>query len=191
MTSTSLILASGSPRRRELLEALGVEFEVIQSDADEMAGSQLTPRDLVCRNAEIKAGDVAARYPNRWVLGADTAVALDDRIFGKPRSMKEAETMLTTLQGQRHQVYTGVCLIHRSSNSQETWCDFTQVGFRRLSPRQIQDYLARIEPLDKAGAYAIQDDGERIVGRIEGSLSNVVGLPLESLEDALDRLNIR
>lgn len=104
--------------------------------------------------------------------------------------MEEAESMLNRLQGRVHRVITGVCLIRRQDSLGETWCDVTEVGFRPLSRQQIRDYLERIEPLDKAGAYAIQDDGERIVSRVEGSLSNVVGLPLESLEDRLQHFGI-
>ena len=186
-----IILASASPRRRELLEALGIRFEAIASGAKEISKPQSNPKNLVCRNAKIKASDVARRFPDRWVLGGDTAVALGDRLFGKPASLKEAETMLAALQGRVHCVYTGLCLIHRSLDQCDVWHEKTQVGFRSLSLNQIRDYLKRIHPLDKAGAYAIQDGGERIVSWMKGSLSNVVGLPLESLEAALQQRRIQ
>ena len=185
-----IILASASPRRRELLEALGLRFEAIPSEAKEISDSHSHPKDLVCWNAKIKASDVARKFPDRWVLGADTVVALGNRLFGKPASPQEAETMLAALQGRVHCVYTGLCLLHRSLAQCEVWHEKTQVGFRVLSPDQIRDYLKRIHPLDKAGAYAIQEGGERIVSWIEGSLSNVVGLPLESLEAVLQRREI-
>lgn len=186
-----IILASASPRRRELLEALGLQFEAIPSGAKEISDPHSHPKNLVRRNAKIKASAIARRFPDRWVLGADTAVALGDRLFGKPASPQEAETMLAALQGRIHCVYTGVCLIHRSLAQCDVWHEKTQVGFRSLSLNQIRDYLKRIYPLDKAGAYAIQEGGERIVSWMEGSLSNVVGLPLESLETALQQRGIQ
>lgn len=188
--SDPIILASASPRRRELLEALRLRFEAIASGAQEMSEPQSNPKNLVCQNAKIKASEGARRFPNRWVLGADTVVALGNRIFGKPASLKEAETMLAALQGRIHCVYTGLCLIHRSLNQCDVWHEKTQVGFRTLSQNQIRDYLKRIHPLDKAGAYAIQEGGERIISWMQGSLSNVVGLPLESLESALQQRGI-
>lgn len=188
--SDSIILASASPRRRELLEALGVRFEVIPSGAKEISDPHSHPKDLVCQNAKIKASDVGRRFPDRWVLGADTVVAIGNRLFGKPASPQEAETMLAALQGRVHCVYTGLCLLHRSLAQCDVWHEKTQVGFRTLSLDQIRNYLKRIHPLDKAGAYAIQEGGERIVSWMKGSLSNVVGLPLESLESALQRRGI-
>ena len=185
-----IILASASPRRRELLEALELRFEVIPSGAEEVLKPQSDPKNLVCQNAKIKASEVARRFPNRWVLGADTVVALGNRLFGKPASPQEAESMLAALQGRIHCVYTGLCLLHGSLAQCDVWHEKTQVGFRSLSTDQIRDYLKRIHPLDKAGAYAIQEGGERIVSWMEGSLSNVVGLPLESLEAALQRRGI-
>jgi len=188
---TSLILASQSPRRRDLLEALGVAFELHASDAEELDGADLDPQELVLHNAQLKASDVANRFPDRWVLGSDTVVALEGKVYGKPGSFAAAEVMLQCLQGKVHHVYTGVCLVHHTTSRQELWCEGTKVGFRPLSEVQIRDYLNRIDPLDKAGAYGIQEGGERIVSRVEGSLSNVVGLPLESLETVLKRLGIR
>ncbi len=185
-----MILASASPRRRELLEVLGWRFEVVPSSAEEVSEVQSSPSDLACRNAQIKASDVAGRFLDRWILGADTVVALGDRLFGKPASLQEAEDMLAALQGRTHQVCTGLCLLRRSLAKCDVWHEETQVGFRTLSPAQIRGYLRRIEPLDKAGAYAIQEGGETIVSRVEGSLSNVVGLPLVSLEAMLRRRGV-
>ncbi len=185
-----IILASASPRRRELLEALGLRFEAIPSRAKEISDPHSHPKNLVRQNAKIKASNVARRFPDRWVLGVDTVVALGGRLFGKPASPQEAETMLAALQGRVHCVYTGLCLLHRSLAQRDVWHEKTQVGFRSLSLDQIRDYLKRIHPLDKAGAYAIQEGGERIVSWMKGSLSNVVGLPLESLESALQRRGI-
>lgn len=188
--SRGLVLASQSPRRRELLSALGITFEVVASGATELKGEGMNPEDLAQKNARLKALWVAERQPDRWVLGSDTVVALETDIFGKPDSMEHAESMLTRLQGRIHRVITGVCLVRQQESREETWFEVTKVGFRHLTLEQIRDYLARINPLDKAGAYAIQDDGERIVSRVEGSLSNVVGLPLESLELRFQRLGV-
>ena len=189
MKSPGLILASQSPRRRDLLEALGIKFEVVASGVEELAVSEDGPRGLVLENAYRKAADIALLYPDRWVLGSDTVVALKDRIFGKPKSLTEAASMLSVLQGEVHEVFTGICLLR--NDEKEHWADVTRVGFRRLSGDQIQDYLNQIDPLDKAGAYAIQEGGERIVSSVEGSLSNVVGLPLDSLEPVIERLGLK
>ena len=192
MKNPVLILASQSPRRRELLGALNIEFVVHQpGDVEEIEDSDSGPEGVVLENARRKACDVAGRFPSSWVLGSETVVALGKTIYGKPRSMSEAESMLVALQGREHQVYTGMCLIHSGLNKGKRWCEETKVAFRPLDREQIKDYLSRIDPMDKAGSYAIQEEGERIVGRIEGSLSNVVGLPLESLERELEAFGIK
>jgi len=186
-----LILASQSPRRRELLAVLGVPFEIQSSQATEKTTSEGGPRELAKENARLKALDVARQNPDDWILGSDTVVALGNQIFGKPKSRGEAEAMLQSLQGQSHEVFTGVCVINQSLASNELWSDVTKVGFRRLNEEQIGAYLDQMNPLDKAGAYAIQERGERIVSHVEGSLSNVVGLPLESVEAVLAKLGIK
>ena len=190
MNSRPLILASNSPRRKELLAVLGVPFEVVPSAARELAEHASGPRELVRSNAKAKAEEVAARYPERWVLGADTVVCLNRRVFGKPADRQQAQQMLDALQGKTHRVFTGLCLLRGPAGDGDLWHEETLVTFRSLSAPAIRDYLERIDPLDKAGAYAIQEGGERIVGRIEGSLSNVVGLPLESLEARMVRHGI-
>ncbi len=180
-----LILASTSPRRWELLNSMGVEFSVIPSDAQEVHNEHLTVSEMSQLNAYRKARAVAKKYPDALVLGADTLVALETTVFGKPANLAEAGEMLQQLQGRTHRVVTGVCLLHLRGHHQKLFAENTEVTFRPLDAAQIRDYLAGINPLDKAGAYAIQEGGEKIVASIEGSFSNVVGLPVERLKAEL------
>ena len=138
------------------------------------------------RRADRKARAVAKKVPDALVLGADTLVFRDSEILGKPHNLAEAERMLSRLQGRTHQVVTGVCLMHLRAHVERIFAVSTDVLFHPLTRRQIRDYLAKIHPLDKAGAYAIQDYGELIVSEISGSYSNVVGLPVEKLRAELD-----
>jgi septum formation protein len=180
-----LILASASPRRIELLRGLGVEFKIVPSDAAELHNEQLTAREISQLNAYRKARAVAKRYPDALVLGADTLVYLDNVIFGKPVDLDDARRMLQQLQGRTHQVITGVCLLHLRGHRDRLFAESTNVTFRQLTPEQIHRYLTSINPMDKAGAYAIQEGGDSVVREISGSYSNVVGLPLERLETEL------
>ncbi len=181
-----LILASASPRRAELLREMGLDFAVVPSEADEVHHEQLTARELSQLNAYRKARMVAKRHPAALVLGADTLVYLGGRLFGKPATRTEACDMLKSLSGQTHQVVTGVCLTHLTGHHCEIFADQTTVKFRRLTDAVIKEYLAAVNPLDKAGAYAIQEKGELIIEGISGSHSNVVGLPVELLKVALE-----
>jgi septum formation protein len=180
-----IILASSSPRRAELLRQLELEFQVLPSDAAEIFDGQLSPLELCQLNAHRKARAVAKKIPDALVLGADTLVFLDRKIFGKPRDLADARRMLSQLQGRRHQVVTGVCLMHLRAHRERLFAASTDVTFLPLTERQINDYLGQMNPLDKAGAYAIQEHGEMIVSEISGSYSNVVGLPLEKLKEEL------
>ena len=180
-----LILASASPRRAELLKLLKLDFRIVPSDADESAHEHLSPLEICQLNAHRKARAVAKKIPDALVLGADTLVFLDNEILGKPRSLKEAEQMLARLQGRTHQVVTGVSLIHLRGHHERIFAVSTDVLFHPLDRAQIRDYLKSIHPLDKAGAYAIQDGGEKIVSEISGSFSNVVGLPVEKLREEI------
>jgi septum formation protein len=180
-----LILASASPRRAELLRQLKLEFEVVPSDALEVFDENLSPLELCQLNAHRKARAVAKKIPDALVLGADTLVFLDHKIFGKPKDAAEAKNMLLQLQGRTHQVVTGVSLIHLRKHQERIFAISTDVVFRALTPAQIDEYLAKINALDKAGAYAIQEHGEMIVSEISGSFSNVVGLPMEKVQDEL------
>jgi septum formation protein len=188
MSASSLppiILASASPRRLKLLGELGMEFTVIVSDAHETQSEHLTAIELSQLNAYRKARAVAKKHPDALVLGADTVVWKDATFFGKPANFEDAYRMLKQLQGGTHQVVTGVCLLHLRSHQQKMFAESTTVTFRRLDSRQIQEYIGQINPLDKAGAYAIQEHGDKIVESISGSFSNVVGLPVERLKDEL------
>ena len=181
-----IILASASPRRADLLKLLQRDFEVLPANVDEVAHDHLTPLEVCQLNAHRKARAVAKKVPDALVLGADTLVFRDSEILGKPRNLAEAERMLSRLQGRTHQVVTGVCLMHLRKHEERIFAVSTDVLFHPLTPRQIRDYLAKIQPLDKAGAYAIQDYGELIVSEISGSYSNVVGLPVEKLRAELE-----
>ena len=181
----NLILASASPRRSSLLREMGFEFAVVRSEASEVASEFLSPAETAQVNAYRKARQVAKRHPDVLVLAADTVVSLGREHFGKPHSMKEAESMLIRLQGRTHQVVTGICLLHLRLHRQRLFAETTLVTFRRLHSGQIRRYLSRIHPLDKAGGYAIQDEADEIVKSIQGSYSNVVGLPLERLRQEL------
>jgi septum formation protein len=185
-----IILASASPRREQLLREMGIHFVVVRPDGVEEQLGGAAPDVLAMQNAQRKARAVAGRHPDSLVIGADTIVVLDGHIFGKPRDRQDAARMLGQLAGRRHEVVTGVCLIHRALDTELTFADTTRVWMRPLACPQIADYLDKIDPLDKAGAYAIQEHGDGIVERIDGSRNNVVGLPTERLQATLERLGI-
>jgi septum formation protein len=182
-----LILASASPRRVELLKLLPVKFRVLPAAVDEVSHDHLTPLEVCQLNAHRKARAVAKKNPDALVIGADTLVFLDNEILGKPRNRAAAQQMLNRLQGRAHQVVTGVCLMHLRAHRERVFAVSTDVLFHPLTPEQIRDYLGQMNPLDKAGAYAIQDGGEKIISEISGSFSNVVGLPVEKLRAELGR----
>jgi septum formation protein len=179
MNLSTLILASASPRRRELLTEAGIEFLVAPADVNEVAPPYLTPAELAQLNARNKAKHVAALYPDAVALGADTVVCLDEKVFGKPADLNEARQYLEALAGRKHHVITGVCLICSALRREKLFSACTEVYFKSLTEEQISLYLSRVNTLDKAGAYAIQEHGDLIIDCIEGSYSNVVGLPME------------
>ena len=186
-----LILASNSPRRSLLLQQAGYRFKVVPADVEETASEQLTPLEMVQINAYRKARAVAKRYPDYLVLGADTVVALENRIYGKPCDRGKAAQMLAELQGKTHQVTTGVCLLHLRSHQQHLFHESSQVTFLPLTPAEISCYLEQIDPLDKAGGYAIQDHDQLILKQLQGSRTNVMGLPMEKLADELKEFRMR
>jgi septum formation protein len=183
-----IILASASPRRELLLREMGLRFAVVRPDGVEEALTGATPLVLAEQNAQHKARAVAGRHPDALVIGADTIVVLAGKVFGKPRDFAEATAMLGALAGHRHEVVTGVCLVHRAHHQEITFADVTGVWMRALTPPQIADYLRKIDPLDKAGAYAAQEHGATIIERIEGSFHNVMGLPTERLRTVIEKL---
>lgn len=185
MNLPPLILASGSPRRSELLRRLGMEFRVITSDAPEVHHGELTAREIAQVNAYRKARAVAKKFPDSLVLGADTLVYLETLLMGKPGSLEHAYEMLEKLQGRTHEVVTAVCLLNLRNHRQRVFTEVTNVTFRSLDSVKIRRYLTKVNPLDKAGAYAIQEEGDLIVEKIAGSYTNVVGLPVERLQAEL------
>lgn len=180
-----LILASASPRRAELLKQLHLEFQIVPGAIAETFDEQLSPLELCQLNAHRKARVIAKKHPDALVLGADTLVFLAGEIMGKPADVADARRMLGRLQGRTHQVVTGVSLIHLRALRERTFAVSTNVTFHPLTAEQIDSYLSKMDPLDKAGAYAIQEHGETIVSEISGSFSNVVGLPLEMLREEI------
>lgn len=173
------ILASASPRRRELLEQIGAHFIVEVSDADEATGEGMTPAELVMQNAHLKAAAVAKLHPDMPVLGADTVVSLDENIYGKPRDKEHAREMLQKFSSRTHQVTTGVVFAWKGQFWQAY--ETTEVAFAPLSMAEITRYIETGEPADKAGAYGIQGRAAVFIEKIRGSYSNVVGLPLHCL----------
>jgi septum formation protein len=181
MKQALLILASTSPRRVELLRQLGLPFKVVSSDVNEIEREDLSARELAQINAYRKARSVAKKYPDALVLGADTLVCLESKVFGKPARLEEAYVMLEHLQGRTHEVITAVCLLELRQRRQRIFFESTAVTFRPLGAVQIRRYLTQVDPLDKAGGYAIQERGKELIEKVTGSYSNVVGLPLERL----------
>jgi septum formation protein len=189
VSKEQIILASESPRRRDLLRGIGVRFEVVTARVRELDGttaSHLAPADLTRENARRKAKAVAALRPGRWILGADTVVALEKKIMGKPVSIDQAKDFLTALSGQTHEVITA-CALLAPDGEVELFHEVSRVTLQDLSFQKIGRYLGEVHVLDKAGAYALQERGEWIVERVEGSRNNVIGLPTEALEKVLIR----
>jgi septum formation protein len=180
-----IVLASASPRRRELLAAHGYTFSVEPAEVTELLPPHLSPAETVIFNARLKALALAQKHPAALIIGVDTLVALEGRIFGKPANLQEARWMLSELEGRVHEVFSGVSLIWREAGLERHFAEATRVRFRTLSVAAREAYLARIAPLDKAGAYAAQDDQGALIEEMEGSLSNVIGLPMEALAAAL------
>lgn len=183
-----IILASASPRRKELLAQIGCSFRVITSNAEEISDEGIPPRELVMKNAYNKAAAVAREHPELPVLGSDTVVSLDGHIYGKPRDEEHAREILKMFSGRTHQVTTGVVFVWKNQ-SWQAW-ETTEVEFSPLSQDQIDKYVATGEPADKAGAYAIQGRAAAFIKGIRGSYSNVVGLPLHCLDGLAQKAGI-
>jgi len=185
MDKDYIVLASQSPRRRQLLKDAGISFKVIKPDVMEEIMPEEKPVDACVRLAQEKAENVASSVPARTVLAADTLVCIDGEILGKPESEAQAAEMLAKLSGRSHWVITGVCLCRQSESKKCCWSSLTRVDFYDLTDADIKSYLKEVNTLDKAGAYAIQESGEMLVRNIEGLRSNVVGLPIEEVCDKL------
>ena len=186
-----LVLASASPRRRQLLADRGYDFEVVAPVVKELHSDKLTLREATCYNALRKGLIVARAHPGRVVLGADTLVALDHQLIGKPADRAEAARLLRLLSGRMHFVVSSVFIVHLHRGKSLAFSVLSRVVFKKLSDRMIEEYLASIDPLDKAGGYAAQGTGDAIIARIIGSRSNVIGLPLERTGAALEHFDIR
>lgn len=183
---STVILASKSPRRQELIRNITEDFEVIVSEAEERLPEGITPEEAPVYLSGLKASAVAEEHPDRTVVGADTVVILDGRVLGKPQDERDAHRMLQALSGREHLVITGCCLICGSR-----WVSFsetTRVTFYPLSEREIVEYIATGEPFDKAGAYGIQGRGSVLVKGIEGDFFNVMGLPVARLKRELEAI---
>jgi septum formation protein len=183
----ALVLASQSPRRRELLSILGIPFEVIPADIAEIPGSGESPEQFVVRAAREKGIEVAGRVSNSVVLSADTVVTIDGLILGKPVDESHAIRMLKQLAGRQHVVYTAVCVIDQIHGEMNEALEKTDVWFRSMTEGEITGYVRREDVLDKAGAYAIQGYAGVYISKIEGNYGNVMGLPLPVVHDFLRR----
>jgi septum formation protein len=184
------ILASGSPRRRELLASIGLTFDVMPSDVPEVRQAGESPEEYVARLSRDKAAVIAAKHDDAWVIAADTTVLLGDQLLEKPADDDDAKRMLSTIAGKTHTVYTGVTLQHAASGWRDTRVAETEVRMLPLDDRDIAWYVSTGEPRDKAGAYAAQGLGGMFIDSIHGSYTNVVGLPLALLFQMLRRAGV-
>ena len=185
------ILASSSPRRRELLLRLQTPFDIILPDVDEsIIPPEGSPETYCTALAELKANDISQHYPNNLVIGSDTIVVLDSNIVGKPEDKAMAKNMLETLSGKTHHVYTGVCLKWADKNIHHLFAEITMVTFRELSEADINHYIESCPPYDKAGSYGIQDWSAVFVKEIKGCYDNVVGFPISRFYEELKKLGI-
>lgn len=188
--SSPLILASASPRRRELLAGLGLPFTVIPAEVTEHEDPDSDPREMVSHNAALKADWVAARHPEATVIGADTTVFVDRTVLNKPRDAAEARAMLRRLSGRSHTVFTGLAVRRLSDGLKLDQGVASEVTFKPLDEATIELYLSRVHTLDKAGGYAIQEQTDLIVAGYTGSLTNIVGLPVEEMKQLLTRAGL-
>lgn len=185
-----IVLASVSPRRKSLLKLLGIPFRVIPGDVVEEAGRDERAQDFVKRMSLEKAMSVVEEAGDRWILAADTVVVLDGKMLGKPGDEEDALLMLGELSGRDHIVYSGVSIVNDSSGFFRTVCERTNVTFRKFSAEEAMAYVLTGEPLDKAGSYGAQGIGILLIERIEGSYSNVIGLPLSRVVQLLHEAGI-
>lgn len=185
-----LILASASPRRRQLLTGLGYEFEVAPADVTEHEAPDADPRAMVAHNAALKADWIAARQPEATVIGADTTVFIDRTVLNKPRDAAEARAMLRMLSGRTHTVFTGLAVRRLRDGVKLDRGVASEVTFKLLTEETIELYLSKVHTLDKAGGYAIQEHGDLIVAGFTGSLTNIVGLPVDEMKQLLTQAGL-
>lgn len=190
INTEKLILASKSPRRKELLEQIGIKIEISPSSINEESVQIKTPEAYVQELSFLKAANTALLYPESWILGADTIVVVRDQILGKPQSKTDAIAMLNKLNNCEHSVYTAFCVMNQKKNSRVVKFIKTKVYFKYLTDQEILWYVGTGEPFDKAGSYGIQGIGSFLVKQISGSYSNVVGLPVCEVVETLMNLNV-
>jgi septum formation protein len=183
-----IVLATSSPRRKELMNRLAESFRIVPVDVDESSVAESDPERFAMRAAALKAETAAATHPDAIVIGADTVVTVEGRLLGKPADREDAKAMLELLSGRTHLVITGIALWHKSSNRSLVDREVTAVTFRPLSVAMIDAYLDRGDFLDKAGAYAIQDVGKAFVSAIDGDYDNVVGFPISRVGEMLTQM---
>mgnify|MGYP002630311053 CR=1 FL=1 len=180
-----LVLASQSPRRVDLLKKISAKFKVVASSIKEELDPGLPPDENARQLARAKAENVSPQYPDCWVIGADTLVTLDHEVFGKPEDEEDAKRMLLRLSGREHLVITGICVVGPEKTLDKPI--ISKVRFKPLTTQEIEDYIATGEPMDKAGAYAIQGEGSFMVRSFSGSKSNIIGLPIDELKVLLKK----
>ncbi len=185
-----IVLASGSPRRKMLLEQIGLKFEIVKSDFKEKVNSSMEPGELVKFLSMQKAKIVGSKYKNSIIVAADTIIVLNNEIIGKPKTEKEAIKILRLLSGKAHTVITGLTVLDSTNNKAVTKSVETKVFFRKLKSSEIENYIKLENTLDKAGAYGIQGIGSLLIEKIEGDYFNVVGLPLSTLHETLKNFGV-
>ena len=184
-----LVLSSASPRRAELLERMGLRFKIHPTNVIEDNTGLNGPIEMVENNARLKASTLSNVLPEALVLGSDTTVVIDGAILTKPNNMEEAKHMLIQLSGRVHTVFTSVALYWKSGDLEHVFTERSEVHFKTLKKETIEQYIGLVNPLDKAGAYGIQEGRELIIDRVEGSVENVMGLPIQRLESILKKLS--
>ncbi|HBR92862.1 Maf family protein [Coraliomargarita sp. SDUM461003] len=185
---THFYLASASPRRAELMQRMGLRFEIRPTHVEEDDSGSQGPEVMVLENAKLKASTLSELEPEALVLGSDTTVAWDAHVLSKPVDLADARRMLQMLSGRTHTVYTAVSLYWQAGGLAHTFVERSDVRFQQLDDARIDQYFARVNPLDKAGAYGIQEGRELIIEHVEGSVENVMGLPIQALEQTLREL---
>jgi septum formation protein len=186
----NIILASTSPRRRELLALLGLSFDIIPPTCDEILTSHFTPSEQAKQFAMDKAWSIAANHPHDLILGSDTVIEIDGTLLGKPKDLKEAEIMLRQLRGRCHQVHTGIALIHKARDFSLALVETAMVWIKDFDEEELSKYLNTGESLGKAGAYSIQGEGARLIEKIEGDYPIIVGLPLWHTAKLLEKQGV-
>jgi septum formation protein len=187
---TKIILASTSPRRQSLLKKIIKEFKIIPSNYKEDMTLKLTPSELAKTLSHGKAAEVAKRQKG-IIIGSDTFISLNNKILGKPHTPKKAKEMLESISGKTHEIYTGITIINTETKKEIRDYEITRITFKKLTEEEIEKYIKTKEPLDKAGAYALQGLAKKFIKKIEGSRTSAIGLPLEKLSQMLNKMGVK